>query len=588
MRRLLNALLILATITEVSAETGIRFEVRFEGVKDRQLVETMRQVSRTAQMSPRRASTLLMLTSRAEREVPDLLKVLRSQGYYGGKASVKTSQDAARTIVLFSVETGPAYKLKSATVELPEGETPGIVTPPPGELGLPLGSPAKSSEIADADRVLKNWYRERGYPFPKLNERKVYVDHATQSVSVVFHLDPGPAGRFGPSALTGLETVDEGYVRRKVPWVEGQPFRAGLFQKFRERLIETGLFAHVRVTHAESLDAQGLLPIAVRLTERKHRTVRAGASYRTDEGLGVRTSWEHRNLLGGGERLRVGAAVTEIGVSGEGFFRKPEFGREDQALVVKVRAGEDRPGPYVSQSVRSVGLVERELSEMMTIQCGIGYSFADVDQLGNQDTFGLLSVPLSLHWDRVDDLLEPTGGGRLDVGLAPHHDTLGSGLVFLKTTINYSHYVPLIRRSPSLLLAARVRAGSMIGSGRDAVPADERFYAGGGSSIRGYPFMSAGPLVGDTPLGGRSVLETSVELRARAGERLGFVTFLDGGSAFAAAAPDFHEPWLWGAGVGLRYFTSIGPIRLDFAVPLDRRDRIDDAFQVYLSLGQAF
>jgi len=120
------------------------------------------------------------------------------------------------------------------------------------------------------------------------------------------------------------------------------------------------------------------------------------------------------------------------------------------------------------------------------------------------------------------------------------------------------------------------------------VPADERFYAGGGGSIRGYSYQSVGPLSGGDPVGGRSLLELSTELRLRLGERFGFVGFLDGGSAFGAAFPDFDEELLWGTGLGFRYFTAVGPLRLDFAVPLDRRHGIDDAFQVYISLGQAF
>ena len=153
--------------------------------------------------------------------------------------------------------------------------------------------------------------------------------------------------------------------------------------------------------------------------------------------------------------------------------------------------------------------------------------------------------------------------------------------------MSYRRYYQ-ISKKPVFVMAGRVTLGTIVGAGRDEIPADERLYAGGGSSIRGYAYQSVGPLVGDTPIGGRSLLDLSFELRLKVTDRFGLIGFLDGGTAYTGTHFNTGEKILWGAGPGLRYFTPIGPLRLDVGFPLDRREGVDDAFQIYLSIGQAF
>ena len=130
--------------------------------------------------------------------------------------------------------------------------------------------------------------------------------------------------------------------------------------------------------------------------------------------------------------------------------------------------------------------------------------------------------------------------------------------------------------------------GATSGAERDEIPADIRFYAGGGGSIRGYAYKSVGPRHENQPLGGRSVAGLSSELRMNVTDTMGFAAFVDGGGVFESSFPDFGETFRWGAGLGLRYLTPVGPLRLDIGVPLNRREGIDNSFQVYVSLGQAF
>ena len=223
----------------------------------------------------------------------------------------------------------------------------------------------------------------------------------------------------------------------------------------------------------------------------------------------------------------------------------------------------------------------------MIVGTGIGLRASRIDQLGERDRFNLFSIPLNLDWDRSNDILDPVRGGRLNVNLAPYYDVLDSDPHFLKGYLKYSHYYQIFSR-PSFILAVRGGLGTISGANRADIPADLRFYTGGGGSIRGFAYQTVGPLENDKPLGGKSLLNISSEIRARLTESYGLVFFLDGGNVSQTALPDFEGKIRWGTGMGFRYYTPIGPLRIDIGFPLNRRKAIDDSFQIYLSLGQAF
>ena len=271
----------------------------------------------------------------------------------------------------------------------------------------------------------------------------------------------------------------------------------------------------------------------------------------------------------------------------EGEFRKPQFLRRDQSLLFNLRGADDHPDAFTSRSINSELLGERLLMKGMSLSAGLAFRVSQIDQLDQEESFGLLSVPIRFKRDTSEHLLDPTRGGRLSLQVAPYYDTFSGDLGFVKGYASLSRYVTILKK-PSLLLAGRAVLGVMGGAKRDAIPADIRFYAGGGGSIRGYPFQSVGPLRADDPIGGRSLIELSAELRLKVTRTIGVIAFVDGGTAFEAVFPDFEEDLLWGAGVGLRYHTPIGPIRLDVGFPLNRRKDIDDPVQIYVSIGQAF
>ncbi len=571
---------------------GIAYEVNFEGVVDDRMERDLRLLSTTVTRKDQPPPTLGLLRARVERDIPDLVLALRSRGYYNASMEKQIMEDRDPVKVIFQVSPGNVYTIRSVEIEKPEDD-PELQrhVPSPGEIGLTPGMPADARKILDAEEALAGTMRTRGYPFARVQNTRVVVDHGTEEVSVTFPLVPGPAATFGQTELEGLDRVERDHVLVRIPWQEGERYNENLLHEFRETLAGMRLFTLIRISRAQELHEDGSLPITVELTERKPRTVRAGIGYKTDEGFGATASWEHRNLRGYGERLRTSVVVSEISQSFEGVFDRPDFLRLDQSLGAHARIGQDETDAYTSQNLESAVMLSRELAEGLNVSVGPGFRVSRVeDKAAGKRTreFALLSFTGHLDWDFSDDLLDPTRGGRLKAQFTPYVDTLDTDISFFRSYLSYSHYLPLLR-SPSLLFAGRAALGSISGASRDAMPTDIRFYAGGGGSVRGYPFKSLSPLDEDNvPVGGRSLVEFSAELRWKMTETLGLVTFLDGGGAFEPPYPDFSTSLRYGAGAGLRYHTPIGPLRLDVGVPLNRRTDIDNPVEIYLSIGQAF
>lgn len=570
------------------AENGFSYRVKIEGVPDGKIRKLMEDLSNTISSKKTPPLSLGLLRKRAERDIPQFLKVLKSRGYYSAKVEIDIKADDKPVQVIFLIDPGPPFLLEPVHVQVVgENEYQRVRLPAPQTMGLLSGNPAKSKSIVDGENRLITSLKNQGYPFPRIEERKVIVNHATKSVSVIFRIDPGPMAFFGSTEINGLQSIDEIFIRRKTPWKEGNRFNADLLAVMRNRLVLTGLFAMIQVKTGERIDEGSRLPVIINVKERKHRTIKSGFSYKTDEGAGGKISWEHRNLFGHGDRLGSAVVVSEITYSGEGNFRKPDFLRDDQALILKFRMAEDRPDAFISRNISGSLIVERALFRHIRLGSGFAYRFSQVNQLGMIDGFNLISIPVYLNFDTSNDLLNPSRGNRLTLQLVPFYDLYGAELGFVKGYADFSHYIP-ISKGPDFVLAGRVALGSIGGAGRKSIPADIRFYGGGGGSIRGYPFQSVGPLLQNEPIGGRSLIELSIELRLKLTDTIGIVAFVDGGSAFSEAYPDFKESLHWGTGLGFRYFTAVGPIRVDVALPLHRREGIDKRFQLYISLGQAF
>jgi translocation and assembly module TamA len=325
------------------------------------------------------------------------------------------------------------------------------------------------------------------------------------------------------------------------------------------------------------------------------RTVAGELGYGTGEGARVELSWEHRNLLPpeGAVRFRgvLGTEEQLIGAS----LRRNNFGRRDRVLTANVIASNIDRDAYNARTFLIGGGIERQTNiiwqKRWTWSIGadlIASDERDVNiDLGmtRRRTFFIAALPATLSYDGSNDLLDPTRGYRLAGRISPELSLQSGTFGYTRAQLDGSVYQPV---SDTVTLAARARLGTIFGADRDRIAPSRRFYAGGGGSVRGYGFQRLGPRdpVFDDPIGGRSLAEFALEARVRVGGPFGVVPFIDAGNIYTSPLPRLDE-LRFGAGIGVRYHSNFGPIRVDVGTPLSRRSG-DPRVAVYVSLGQAF
>lgn len=586
------------------SEEPFRYEIIFNGVGDKELREWLESVS-TLEENPgflasldvfgllvkeekrRLPMTLRSLEKQARDDLPELLKALHARGYYAASIRLALDVDTDPVQVAYIVEPGGRYTVKGKQIALLPPAPQDIALPDLTEIKPALGKPAEAGVLIEAARTVRDRIAEQNCLLSVEVKPALRLEPQAQAAQVYFEATAGPKANFGILDIVGNETVRDLAIRRMIPWAEGECFHASQVDEAEAALIKSGLFATTEITPASAPDAKGQVPVTVEVKERFHRTIKAGVSYMTDEGPGVSAGWEHRNLFGGGEKLEALAVVSTLEYSLEGNYTEPYFFRKDQSLKLGARIAHEEPDAYTSDNTVLTALVERELSERWRLGAGVGYRLSRVDDpINGEETYGLVSLPLYGAYDSRDDILNPKEGINARMDGAPYFDTLGSNANFFKTLATGSTYFEL-PGAYEPVLAVRGALGSISGASTRSVPADVRFYAGGGSSVRGYGYQKLSPMRNGEPIGGKSLLEASAELRFQTSDAWGGAVFLDGGNAFESEYPDFKENIRFGAGAGVRYYSDFGPLRLDVAVPLNKRDG-DSAFQLYVSLGQAF
>ncbi len=565
----------------------IKYSVRFEGVKG-DLHDLIASVSRLKTFENKPPPSYAGLERRAQGDVGQVKEVLRSEGYYDGTVSYSIDRDEKPARVTFNIQTGPAYTLASYTIQYVNDDKQQRLAPEGASTPkIPLGDRARAPMIVNDENSIILSLTRHGYPYAKAVDRKVVVDHRTRTVSVTVEINPGPLGRFGEVKVTGLKKLKTKFVLRRVPWKPNAIFDADLLDQFRRKLAAVGLFQSVSVEKAEEPTADGHVPITVHATESKHHSVGGSVGYSTSEHFGGNVFWENRDLLGGGELLRITGEASEIRQGVTGNFQIPDFLKFDQQLKVTASALHENTDAYESTGASTLVAIDRALATNLRASAGVSGEISQIKDDTGSRLFQLLGTPLTIRYDSRDDILNPTKGFRAALAVTPYLSFGNGHDGFVVSEFNGSVYFPFSH--DKFVLALRTRLGSIVGSSTARIPASKRLYAGGGGSIRGYGYQKVGPLdANGNPLGGRSVVELGAEFRVRISKVIGIVPFVDGGNVFDSSYPDFSRQLRWAAGLGLRYHTSAGPLRLDLAFPLNRRPGIDNVVQFYISIGQAF
>jgi len=572
------------------------------------------------------------LARRAESDFGPIIDAMWGAGYYN--AAVTISIDRANLSILssdiagfaraaesyrnravapvtVSVNPGPLFRLRSIRALGPDGAELSEEELPSRIVRLKPGDPAAAAELRAAQARIVDYFRKEGRPFAKVATVAPVVDHAAHVMDVAFTVEPGPIAPFGEATMNGPHDFNPAIARSFLYIQPGDLYSPQALDDARNTIRQIPAVGGVRITEGTTLDAYGRLPYTVDVEDRLPYAVGASAKYSTTNGPAGQVYWEDRNVFGGAERLRLQAdvfyappwyitsqninsfSIHDLGWRFSASFLKPAlWGTPNDLLIDALDERVSTSGAgffgYEAEDADATVALRHRFGQNFWMQAGIQAQTGVATDFLGQVNYTLVGIPVSANYDTTDSKLDPTRGVRLSASAVGFPTALGSTVDLVQGKARASAYYSLDPDS-RFVLAGLVGVGAMGGADLADIPANWRFYAGGGGSVRGYAWNSLGPTgpYGFAVVGGRSLFTTSAELRVRVTDTIGIVPFFDAGNAFATSFPNFSEPLATAVGVGLRYYTAIGPIRADVAFPLERHAGTG-AVALYVSIGQAF
>jgi len=571
------------------------------------------EIQRAVGVSKSKPESRIDARRRAREAGEAAIAVLRSEGYYDYTVEPDIGEGDAPAPVV-RVTPGPRSVLAKTELDW-DGLPPDSETEAAAEkvLALTPGTPGRAADVLAAEGRVEAALRKRGYADAAVHPRLVLVDHADHTVQPTFHFAAGSLVH-----LDGLKVVSQGRTKRQwiaslAPWKKGAVYDPAQVAKLEQRLRDAGVFNSVTVALSPADEAvDGLRPVIVSLGDRPPHTIEIGGgytsggypsstgitevAYSTSDGIGADAKWILYNRLGQADTLTFTGRLAQIEQKLDAELDFPDWRRGDQILKVGADIFSDTTTAFDDDGVGVRGTIERHFTKTTFI--GYGASFDAVDTrenttvnangiaVGENLKLAIFSLIGQFSLDRSNDALNPTRGWRLQAEADPTYVAGDRTLPYLKLQAQATGYLPL-NADASTVIAARLKLGSIVGGDIPDVPADRRFFAGGGGSVRGFNYQGVGPQLSDgTPIGGDSLFESSVEVRQRVSGPWSVAGFVDAGSLGPTPAPDFANVEV-GAGVGVRYDLGFGPIRLDIATPVTRR-KGDPLAQLYISIGQSF
>ncbi len=577
---------------------NIRYKLDLKGLKEVGLEARFRSLSSLLEKG-HQAGNAAQVAARSDEDVKLAGRLLRADGYFDAEASVVIGPlpDTVGTLhVVLTATPGPRYAIATVTVTGAAAEPERLAR---AALALVPGTPLLAPIIETAEANVALRLPEAGYPFVKIGARRILLDDATHTGTYDLPITPGRKARFGDIHTAGDAVFDSHHIEVLPRFKSGELYDSRRIDDLRQALIATGLLSSAAVEPVATgvIDADGIetTDLLVRETKGSWRSIAGSAGYGTGEGIKLTGAWTNRNLFPPEGAVSVAAVVGTQEQSLSTLFRRSNFRQRDRALQIGATASRQRFDAYNAQTIDFSASVSRVSTPIWQKRWtwSVGSEviatretrFNPARVVRDSSTYFIGALPLQLTYDRSNSLLDPTKGFRLTSRVSPEVQKRNNGGfgAYARVLFEGSVYYPVYN---SVVLAGRARVGSAIGIGRDDLAPSRRLYAGGGGSVRGFGYQGLGPRDFDNkPLGGRALTEFAIEARYRFGD-FGIVPFLDAGRVSESSAPSVSG-LRYGAGIGGRYYTNFGPLRVDIATPLDRRAG-EAVIAVYISIGQAF
>lgn len=562
------------------------------------LDKTLRgEIQRAVGVEKTRPGSRVDARRRAREASEAAIAVLRSEGYYDYQVEADVGEgDAPDAIV--KVTLGPRSALGASQIVW-DGGSPDAATVAAAETSLALktGAPGRAADVVAAEGRVAAMLRNRGYADATVSPRRVVVDHQDHTVQPTFHFAAGKLVRLDGVKVVGKGRTGAAWIGRLAPWKRGQVYDPAKVAKLEQRLRDAGVYNSVTVSLAtEGESVEGLRPVVVSLGDRPPHTIELGGGYSTSEGAGVDAKWSTYNLLSRADTLTITARLAQIQQKLDAELDLPDWREPDQTFKIGGDIFGDNTSAYDDDGLGLRVGVDHHYTRTTFTTLGAAIDLVNTREktsinpngvpVGESLKLLIFSTIAGFALDRSNDPLNPTRGWRLQAEADPTYVTGDRTLPYVKLQGQASGYFSF-DPDANTVLAARLKLGSIVGGSIPDVPADRRFFAGGGGSVRGFGYQEVGPQLADgTPLGGASLFESSVEVRRHVTGPWSAVGFIDAGSLGPTFVPDFSQVDV-GAGVGVRYDLGFAPLRLDIATPVTRR-KGDPWVEFYISIGQSF
>ena len=544
-----------------------------------------------------RADSRAEISQRARADRQLLLDILNGQGFFDANVQVQTETSATQgglVNVVLTALPGRRYYLGQIAFAGPSVQPADLIS---GQFVPKTGDAIVADVILAAEAQLSVALPQNGYPFANVGQRDILLDEANGIGDYTLPVDLGARSYFGQLRTEGTLAFGPQHIAILRRFKTDDLYDSRKVDDLRAALIATGLLSTVSV---EAVPGEGVAPdgtpyadLLVRQEAAPPRSLAASAGYGTGQGFRAEGSWTHRNLFPAEGALRAAALLGTQEQAASIAFDRTNAGRRDRNIEISVSAlhsNFDAFEAYTGRLAMTMALVSTPIwHKKFTWSIGaeiLGTSedaFELARGVRDRQLYYVAALPLQVGFDRSNDLLDPVRGYRVNLRVSPEA-SLGTGKqIYARAILDGSFYYPV---QDNIVVAARARVGTISGIMRDNLAPSRRFYGGGGGSVRGFGYQRLGPLDPNyDPIGGRSLNEFALEGRYRFGN-FGVVGFIDAGQAYESSIPKFDD-WRVGVGVGGRFYTNFGPVRLDLATPLNRRPG-DSRFSVYVSIGQAF
>ncbi|WP_303543625.1 autotransporter assembly complex protein TamA [Sphingomonas natans] len=576
----------------------IPYTLQVEGLKPLGLEPRFRELSALLH-DGKKAANATQISARADEDVALAGRLLRAEGYLDGTAlaTIPPSSDPAATVpVTITATPGTLYKLGTISITGAPPEPTQLAT---AALKLHTGDPIAAAPIEEAEARVALHLPEQAYPFVKVGQRDILVDEAHATGDYTLPIEAGPKARYGTLRTEGDPVFALDHLAVFPRFKAGQLYDSRQVDDLRQALIGTNLLSTVSVepvrTGETAADGTEAVDLLVRQTRGPARALAASGGYGTGEGIKLTGSWEHRNLFPPEGALILDATAGTQLQSVSSTFRRSNAGKRDRTFEAGATVSRQRFDAYNAETVTLAGSIARQSTPIWqkrwTYSIGTELTatretpFDPASLTRPKDTYFIAALPLQGGYDTSDSLLDPTRGLRVNGRLSPEaQKRSGGGFdTYLRALVETSTYRPI---TDNIVLAGRIRVGSILGVSRDDIAPSRRLYSGGGGSVRGFGYQQLGPKdANNDPVGGRSLTEFAVEARYRFGT-YGIVPFFDGGRVGDKSTPSISG-MRYGAGIGARYYTNFGPMRIDLATPINRKPG-ESKLALYISIGQAF